>query len=383
MCTRVKKISPVPHCLVQFSTFLVVGLSVYLFKTVVTCRLSLMDHTNSTSENILNSSEASTEAVVFRQCYSNDITTYLIHPVENDIKINNIALGLINSFLAICGSFSNFFVIVTYLRARDRSMRRLSNMLVIALACSDLIVTLLIQTLYVLRKAYYEINGSHNCVLFAILRLGIYYSCGVSGIISILVTAERYIAIAKPYSYPVLINRTRLKTIVFTIWIVYFIFICSRLWFTPNFVLNIVTGIIAILFLICTSSMWIHIFIITKRHEKAIKRQLSGLSSIEQYKDNYLTTYIIILSTTLCSIPAILMSAYGSFFNHVNFTYLYIFLPWAETLVFFNSFRNSVIFTWREKKFRFAFKALLRRNAVAPMSQEMVDLSGKEVNKLC
>ena len=339
-----------------------------------------MDQTNTTSENLLNPIEARTEAV-FRQCYSNDITTYLVHPVKNDIKINNIALGLVNSFLAICGSFSNFFVIATYLRARDRSMRRLSNMLVIALACSDLIVTLLIQTLFVLRKAYYEINGSHNCVLFAILRLGIYYSCGVSGITAILVTAERYIAIAKPYSYPVLITRTRLKTIVFTIWIVYFIFICSRLWFTPSFVLNIVTSIIAILFLICTSSMWIHIFILTKRHEKAIKKQLSGLSTIEQYKDNYLTTYIIILSTTLCYIPVLIMTAYGSFSNHVNFRYLYIFLPWAETLVFFNSFGNSLIFTWREKKFRCAFKALLNRNTVTTASQEMVDARDKKVDK--
>ena len=168
--------------------------------------------------------------------------------------------------------------------------------------------------------------------------------------------------------------------IVFTIWIVYFIFICSRLWFTPNFVLNIVTSIIAILFLICTSSMWIHIFILTKRHEKTIKRQLSGLSSIEQYKDNYLTTYIIILSSALCSIPAIIMSAYGSFSNHVNFSYLYIFLPWAETLVFFNSFGNSVIFIRREKKFHFAFKALLNRSKVAATSLEMVDVRDKGVN---
>ena len=303
---------------------------------------------------------------VFEQCYSSEITTYLVHPVKGYLKVNNIVLAVANSILAICGSFSNIFVILTYWRARDPNMKRLCNMLVVALACSDLLVTVLIQILYALRKGYYEVHGDYNCILFSILRLAIYYCCGISGITAILVTVERYIAIARPYVYPSLITRTRLKATICIVWAVYLFVICCRLWFLSVFMLNIISGIIVFTFLISTLSMWSHIFILTKRHKQTINTQFFGVQiDMKQYKETYATTYMIIMCITLCSTPILILLTYGSF-TVVNFRYLYIFLPWAETLLFFNSFANSVIFTWREKKFRHAFKKILKRNIVAP-----------------
>lgn len=319
--------------------------------------------------DLTNFTTASPTERVFEQCYSSEITTYLVQPVKGYLKVNNIILAVVNSILAICGSFSNIFVILTYWRARDPMMKRLSNMLVVALACCDLLVTVLIQILYALRKGYYEVHGNHNCILFSILRLGIYYCCGISGITAILVTVERYIAIARPYIYPLLITRIRLKAIICIFWAVYLFIICCRLWFLSFFMLNIISGIIVFTFLFSTLSMWSHIFILTKRHKKTIKTQLAGAQraqiDMKQYKETYATTYMIILCITLCSTPILILLTYGSF-TTVNFRYLYIFLPWAETLLFFNSFANSVIFTWREKKFRHAFKKFLRRNIVAP-----------------
>jgi hypothetical protein len=81
----------------------------------------------------------------FRQCYSNEIVTYLERQLDDDLKINNIFLAIVNGILAICGSFSNVFVILTYWRARDPNMKRLSNMLIIALTYTDLVVTVLMH----------------------------------------------------------------------------------------------------------------------------------------------------------------------------------------------------------------------------------------------
>ena len=322
-----------------------------------------MDQTNFTSQDTTTPTEK-----VFEQCYSRVITTYLLQPVKGGLKVNNIVLAVVNGILAICGSFSNIFVILTYWRARDPVMKRLSNMLVVALACSDLLVTFLIQILFALRKGYYEVHGNYNCVVFSILRLGIYYCCGISGITAVLVTVERYIAIARPYLYPFLITRTRLKAIICIAWVVYLFIICSRLWFLSFFMLNIISGIIVFMFLISTTSMWSHIFILRRRHKRRIKKQLVGPQIMKQYKESYATTYVIVLCITLCFTPILMLLTYGSF-NVVNFRYLYIFLPWAETLLFFNSFANSVIFTWRERKFRRAFKTFLRRNIVAPAAR--------------
>lgn len=308
----------------------------------------------------------STEAI-FEQCYSNDVATYLVQRVEGNFKANNILLAIVNSIIAICGLFSNLFVILTYCRAWDPSMKRLSNMIVVALAHSDLAVCAVVQPLFILRLGYYEIYGTKNCVLFAILRLGINFGCGISGMMANLVTLERYVAITRPYLYPKLVTRARLKAIIFFIWITYLFIICSSLWFLQLSVLTIIIIIGTILVIISTSLMWIHIFVLTQRHKKAIKRQLAGAQIIKQYKETYSIAFIIILCMTVFYTPILITTIYGSF-NDIGFHYLYILLPWAETLVFCNSFANSAIFTWREKKFRHSFRMLIKfkRNLLAP-----------------
>ena len=45
-------------------------------------------------------------------------------------------------------------------------MKRLCNMLVVALVCSDLLVTVLIQISYALRKGYYEVHGDYHTIVF-------------------------------------------------------------------------------------------------------------------------------------------------------------------------------------------------------------------------
>ena len=306
----------------------------------------------------------------FRQCYSNEIVTYLERQLDDDLKINNIFLAIVNGILAICGSFSNVFVILTYWRTRDPNMKRLSNMLIIALTYTDLVVTVLMQPLFVLRKGYYEIYGIKNCVLLAILRLGTVFSCTISAMTVIVITAERYVAIARPYLYPVVITRTRLKAIIFILWIACLFVVCSRIWLLSLFVFTIVISTVVIVFIISTSSMWIHILILTRKQKKAIKKQLTGFLFIKQYKSYkqyFSVAHIIVLSAILCYTPILLMAIYGSFYV-MDFRYLYTFLPWAETLVLFNSFANSVIFTWREKKFRNAFYALIKqeRHSIGP-----------------
>ena len=305
----------------------------------------------------------------FEQCYSNELVTYLQRRLNRDDKINNILLAIVNSILALCGSFSNVFVILTYWQARDPSMKRLSNMLIIALTYSDLLVTILVQPLFVLRKGYYEIYGVKNCVLLGILRLGIFFSVGISAMTVIVITAERYIAIAKPYLYPAVITRKRLKAIIFILWIAYLLIVCSRISLLPLFVFTIVASIITTVYMISNSIMWIHILILTQKHKKAIRKQLTGVPRLmkQGYKEYFSVAHIIVLSTTLCYTPILLMTIYGAFYD-MDFRYLYTLLPWAETLLFFNSFANSVIFTWREKKFRKALCALVRhkRSLIAP-----------------
>ena len=311
---------------------------------------------------------SSTEGI-FEQCYSNGIATYLVERVEGNFKANNILLATVNSLVALCGLFSNLFVILTYCRAWDPSVKRLSNMIVIALAHSDLAVCAVVQPLFILRLGYYEIYGLKNCVLFAILRLGINFGCGISGMMANLVTLERYIAIAKPYLYPTLVTRARLKAIIFFIWVTYLFIICSSLWFLQISVLTVIITIGTVTVIISTSLMWIHIFILTRRHKKTIRRQLAGAQIMKQYKETYSVAFIIILCMALFYTPILITAIYGSF-NNTGFHFLYILLPWAETLVFCNSFANSAIFTWREKKFRHSFKTLIKfkRNSLAPAS---------------
>ena len=300
---------------------------------------------------------------------SNELVTYLLQQAVGKIRTNNILLVIMNIAFALCGSFSNLFVILTYWRARDARMRRLSNMLVVALAFSDFLVTVLIQPLFIARKGYYEIFGYKNCFLFAFLRLCIIFSCAISAFTAVLVTAERWIAISRPYLYPQLITRARLKVIIFMGWTTGFVFVCARVWFLSGFVLNILVSIIATIYIISMSLMWIHIFIMTRKHKKAISRQLTVVQITEQHKENHSIAYIIVLSLTLCYMPIVIASIYGSYYDTINnsLDYLYVYLPWAETLVFFNSMVNSALFTWREKKFRHAFLELFKfkRNLVA------------------
>ena len=339
-----------------------------------------------TNQHFLNQSTDGQD--VYKFCYRN-IATYLDFPAENEHLLSNIFLAVINSILAVFGTLSNIFVIITYWKSKDPSMKRLSNMIIIALAFSDLLVCAVVQPLFVIRKGYLEINGEYNCIISCVVRLTFQFCCGISFLTATIVNTERYIAITRPFSYSNWIDRPRLKKGIGISWLLYFTFICSRLLVFSDSILLPITTFFIIIFIASLLKMWTRIHIVLGKHQKAIRRQQIAIEEnnfiSRETKYSYLA-YWIITCLCCCYTPALVILLF-SFFKGVDFQLYYIILPWAETLVFFSSSASPVIFSWREKRFRYALKRMFfgkrsNRITVSMMSaskdQNNIEMTGRK-----
>ena len=275
----------------------------------------------------------------------------------------NIVVVIINLALLLLGIVANVLVITAY--AVNKRLRTSPNMLLVVLAVSDVMVTAVVQPLYVARKLE-EIFGNRNCHLGTAIAVTSVFCCGVSLATIFILSIERFIILAYPYRHRNITNPTRLKGIVALLWLLASIFSVSQFKLISSSVfLNV--GALAIIFSVSTVvSIWVWIYRLTRRHKIRIKNSQTpsdmtnkGISPQKMLKTTR-TSFLIVVAVLLSYLPVTtFMFIYA--YKLCSFSLIYLIVPWANTIVYAKSSFNPLLLIWRKKAFKEAIKEALSK----------------------
>ena len=297
-----------------------------------------------------------------KRCSDFFVTYYWTLPAVGLHLYTNITLIAISLFSALLGSTTNVLVVLSYFK--NSRLRTLSNVLLLSLAFSDLLVTAVVLPLHSSRLIK-EIYGTHDCILWALARLTSYFSGGVSLLTVTFISVERYITLAYPYHYQTILTKLRMKIIVANIWCFTFAIVMSHLGLIPYKIFLGLCASIVVICIIILLSIWIWVYKLLQKHKRRITTQhrpsqTSKMGSGQKTHKNTRTSGAIVTGLIICYFPLVLMLAYY-WTEPRSYTGIYLVTPWGETAVLAHSLLNPLLVVWRKNEFKRTSQSLFRQ----------------------
>ena len=299
-----------------------------------------------------------------RRCSDFFVTYYWTLPAHGIHFYTNVAVIIISSLSAVLGTVANIVVALAYFK--NSRLWSLSNIPLISLAFSDLLVTAIVLPLRMTRLVN-EIYGTHNCILWTTTRLTSYFSAGVSLLTVTFISVERFITLRYPYRHQTILTRLRTKIIIAIIWCLTFALVISHLGLIPYKIFLALCGIVVIICITTLLSIWTWVLRLLRNHKKRIKANnrpsqcsRNGKKSKPQAYKNTRTSAVIVAVLIICYSPLIFMFAYY-WTEPKSHKGIYIVTPWGETTVYAHSFLNPLIVVWKKSEFRQTARYLICR----------------------
>ena len=293
-----------------------------------------------------------------RTCDVFVVTYYWSEAAEGGHLITNLFLIPCLIILGVIGSILNSLLIIAY--AKNGSLRSLPSMMLITVACSDVLISTLVEPLFAARLIM-EVLGTPYCPLWTTCRLVTYFSCGVSLLTIAIMSIERFITLAYPYRHHVILTPTRLKIIVIATWLTLFALVVSHLRIVPQSILLLIGAVLNLFSLAVVIGIWVWIHRLLHKHKNTIWTMQTPSDEPRRKKvfRNTKTTYIVVASVLLCYFPALLLLGYFALSESVSFAAAFLVDPWLETLMFSNAVINPLLVLYRNRDFRVCTRAYL------------------------
>ena len=296
-----------------------------------------------------------TPAGELKLCSEFFVTYYWTLPAVGQHLFTNITLATISVISAVLGTIANFLVVLSYFK--NSRLRTVSNVPLVSLAFSDLLVTAVVLPLHTARLLK-EIYGTHNCVLWTFFRLSSYFSVGVSLLTVTFISVERFITLAYPYRYQTMLTRIRMKIVVVIIWCFMLAYVVSHLWLIPNKVFLAISATAVIVCIIILLSIWIWVLKLLRNHKRRITSdhtpaQISTNESKrpQQTYKNTRTCCAIVTGLVVCYFPVVCTFVYY-LSEPRSYTGIYLVTPWVQTIAYVHSLLNPLLVLWRKSEFK-------------------------------
>ncbi|XP_028407885.1 beta-1 adrenergic receptor-like [Dendronephthya gigantea] len=291
-------------------------------------------------------------------------TVYWTLPSTGVHLYNNITLIVVSLVVSLSGIIANVLVVICYVK--NPRLRTLSNIPLLSLAFSDLLVSAVVLPLCV-AKFIEEIYGIRNCILWASKGLATYFSIGVSLLSVIVISAERFITLAYPYRYQAILTKIRMNMAVAAVWIVIFVVVISNIiGLIPFDVLQAIATSITGLCIFFMLIVWIWVYKLLKNHVRKINTSHSPSAvskpetSQQQSYRNTRASGVIVFGLIISYIPSVVMLVYF-WTEPESFTGIFLVSPWGETLLLSHSLFNPLYVFWRKSTFRLTAVSFIRR----------------------
>lgn len=284
-----------------------------------------------------------------------------------------IPLTVVNSLSSFIGSVANILVIITI--SKSTSLHRVTDSLILSLACADLTVTAIMEPLFTYHINYYiQTDGT----LFDVFHDITGYVSNLASIsLLLVVTVDRLIAIRLPLKYKVFLSKRKVTIIIIITWICSFVF---------GVVFRVFQMHAALMWSVCsflllgTLLSYPYIFYAAHRQERLTLQQLTlqrqtsrevnittntnSSRRVFAEKKATKTVAIVVCFYSVCWIPILVYTQVKRDVVHDQSAFLPGFFV-VYTLSMLNSTFNPFIYCVRNRRYRDELRALYRgRRAV-------------------
>lgn len=264
---------------------------------------------------------------------------------------------VLNAPLMLTSILGNALVLAAVLRTP--SIRSTSMIMLCSLALSDLLVGCFVQPVFIAK----ELTSAESIKrLFKILAFAL---CGVSLFTTTAISLDRYLALQYPMRHQSAIAaRPRIiYTSIGIIWITNCLF--STFYAYNWSIYYVMTAIMVCLCIFTSTFCYIRIYLIVRQHQVRIQVQHWAVhSSTDRNNLNMvrmirsaMNTFIFYTTMILCYIPLIIYLCFAS----IAFNSLSVVWSLVDTVVFFNSSINPLLYCWRLGELRVAVIKTLRK----------------------
>lgn len=279
-----------------------------------------------------------------------------------------IVMTICCSFLSMTTVVENAFVIFAVWKDPLKTLRSSpTNFILLEMACADLFVGLVFApsaTLLYLRLA--TKTHAWNSLFVVILFSHLFLIVSVYHVL--LLTIDRYFALAKPLQYRATVTKRRVAIGSLAIWLV---------WFCYGVLSVTLQGGVFVLWFILVLMIWLSsegstfMYVVTLRN--LIKHCKTGINANNPQSNQFLLcqrekkVFVVILSVALafyfCFVPWIVGQLIFLFCQacHVNYRALTICYHMEVLLLLVNSALNPLLYAWRFSRFQATFKYIWRK----------------------
>ena len=276
---------------------------------------------------------------------------------------SDISACVVNAILAILTTIGNTCIILAY--HRNQALQTKNNLLIVALAFTDLFVGVLVQPLFVWVKIT-QMMGKIDCFLEIVSDLLTKFSFSISLLtLGLIVTPERYIAVFHPVKHHTWLTKRKLFYSIIFIWFATSAVVLVIPFGVPRVVYRPLGVILIVLTL--STSLFLYLKIARKLH--GMKSRVAPPSGMARAKSvswtlnrsqirAAITMFYVLGSLFICWIPMLSGFIYVSIQGQ-NLVYQKFMWTWGVTCIFLNSFFNPFIYSMRNRKMSLAIRRLI------------------------
>lgn len=263
-----------------------------------------------------------------------------------------------NSFLAFVGACGNFLIIFAVL-CTPQLRQKPSNVLLLSLAVTDLVVTMVAQPLFVVSTSLKTFEYRCSLPIDMVLGRMVPFLSFCSAIHLAVISIDRALAAVKPHQYAVFIRKWT-KVMLFICWSISLSVLVAAISKIPK--VNYFANALRFLSLIVISTSYGMVLKKIKcsvRIQQATQNSADHRQRVEREKRLSMTIAIVIFLFIACWLPPVVYSFVHSFptllcnFNATS--------SWMRTVFLANSSMNFIVYSLRIRRFRKACGKIARR----------------------
>jgi histamine receptor H2 len=279
-------------------------------------------------------------------------------------------------FSVIVGTFGNTLILLAIIK--NSCLQTVPDLFIFSLAIADLLVTVLIQPLWI-----YKVNNLETAVyfekklLYLVLR-GICYLSLLASITNVFaVTVDRYLAICRPFRYLSLVTKKRAVLVILTVWVNSAVIAVAGIF--DKYYVNFYSFVYSVVLLVLTIIIYIYLLVVAKKQQNKIvtlndpsngNNGDTSLPSRQKREQKAARTIAIVVGVFIvCWSPFLVITGLARV--ELKIMSPYVFFSFALC----NSAINPYIYCVRNSRYREAFKKLLGRsgnNQINPVGGERV-----------
>ena len=291
-----------------------------------------------------------------------------VHTTDESLMVNDstlfLSLTILGFVLALVTTVANSALLITIFRESRQLLEKPPSLLITNLCVSDLLLGLIAGNLAAVKALYHYQQWSLPDKLDLVIRLGLGLTLFVRSGTIVVLSCDRYIAVAHTFLYRCVTTKTRFKACIALLWVTASILCSLQLASIPEKVITIIyahthASVPAMLLTV----VYIKLFGALRKRKLELKSVGIMNKQVWDRQRKMIITILIVLTMFYATVLPEFIALHLLYFckpceQSLTFKKLEIIF---FGLLFLPSAVNPFVYAWRESKYRRAFKTCLAK----------------------